>query len=287
MYAKPVRPLYLICDRVQAATAWVGVAVNLLLIFWCAYWVTTADATLIPGASGMAIIILIGFFMADALSGFVHWATDTWFDEVIWDRVISIAREHHLYPSHILGYGVRDYLAYSSWPTILVLGPIELLLTLAFAPAVWLYPLVFLCLMLNTVMFFGTYFHRLGHGHSRWRVVRWLQTAHLLMGPPHHHVHHGGNHDIRYCVINGWANFVFDPIGFWRGLERLVTILTGAHPRRNDHVWRTRFCDDPDFLTTERQRVRAQCTMRQSKVTRLNGTNPMRKISPRQTSTGG
>jgi Lipid desaturase domain len=248
MYVKPVRPLYLMCDRVQVTTAWIGIALNVLLICWCAYWVATADETLIPNAIDMATIILIGLFMADFLSGFVHWVTDTWFDEVLSDRVVSIAREHHLYPSHILGYGFRDYVAYSSWPTILALGPIELLLTLAFAPAVWLYPLVFLCLTVN--------------------------------------VHHGGNHDIRYCVINGWANFVFDHIGFWRGLERLVTILTGAHPRRNDQAWRTRFHNDPDFLPTERKRVKDQYTMSQARLARSNGCKPRPEEATGQTWTG-
>ncbi len=250
-------PHYLACDRSQAVTAWIGIALNALLIGWCARWIVIVGAAFIPGPAGMAATILIGLFLADFLSGLVHWATDTWFDEVMAERVISIAREHHLFPHHILGYGFRDYVAYSSWPAVLALGPIELPLTLAFVPSAGLCPIVFLCLMLNVVMFFGTYFHRLGHRRSRWRGVRWLQTAHLLIGPGHHCVHHRGNHDIRYCVINGWANFVCDRIGFWRGLESLVSRLTEAQPRRSDHAWLLRHRESPQQAAVHFVRGRA------------------------------
>jgi ubiquitin-conjugating enzyme E2 variant len=86
----------------------------------------------------------------------------------------------------------------------------------------------------------GTHAHRLGHRPSRLRIVRLLQACHLLITTGHHGAHHRASHNRRYCVINGWANYVCDGTGFWRALELLVQQLTGSVPRRNDLEWLAR-----------------------------------------------
>jgi hypothetical protein len=107
------RPLFLECDPAQAWTAWAGIALNAAFILWCAFWMTSHHA-----AGGSAACLLISIpatvLLADLFSGMVHWFSDTWLDETGWTRVISIAREHHIYPQNIIGYGFRDYIAYSS-----------------------------------------------------------------------------------------------------------------------------------------------------------------------------
>jgi ubiquitin-conjugating enzyme E2 variant len=165
------------------------------------------------------------------------------------ERIISIAREHHLYPKHIVGYGFRDYVAYSSWPSLVILGPPMLAATALLEPTPLSFAAVYIGLIVLVVIFFGTYAHRLGHIRSRSPIVRALQRAHLLMNPGHHVAHHRGGHDTHYCVINGWANHVCDRTGFWRGLERLVSWTTGAVPRANDRVWSARMRQDPAFLS--------------------------------------
>ena len=97
-------------------------------------------------------------------------------------------------------------------------------------------------------MVFGSHAHRLGHVRTKSRVVRLLQRFHFLLSPAYHKVHHSGRHDIRYCVINGWANAVCDRLGFWRALERLVYAVTGAVPRHNDREWFSRYAEDPSFM---------------------------------------
>jgi ubiquitin-conjugating enzyme E2 variant len=256
MRQRPEGPLYLESNRRQRRIAWTIIALHAGFILWLGAWLAMAPAAAIPGPLGLLALLPVGLFIADWLSGLVHWATDTWFDEMLSDRVISIAREHHLYPQHIIGYGFRDYVAYSSGPALLTLGPPALLLTLGLAPSGWTWPAVALLEMLAVLMVFGTHFHRLGHRRSRWRLVRWLQDTPLLVGPRHHGVHHGGGHDIRYCVVNGWANFVCDRLGFWRWLEGVVQRVTGAVPRQNDHAWFARFAADPAFVAHEQDRVR-------------------------------
>ena len=50
-------------------------------------------------------------------------------------------------------------------------------------------------------------------------------------------------------VVNGWANHVCDRLGFWRGLEKLIEMTTGAVPRTHDHVCFALFERDRLFLT--------------------------------------
>ncbi len=234
---RAVTPLFLECDRSQVITSWVGVVAFIVLILWYVTWLAWHSGLAAEQLHVLPVTVIVGLFLADLVSGAVHWATDTWFDEKLWTRVISIAREHHIHPHHILGYGIRDYLAYSAWPTLLFLGPIGLVLTLATTPSSWVLHGVVVLFVISVCMLFGTYAHRLGHRRSGWAIVRFLQRCHLLIDTCHHNVHHRDNHDIRYCVINGWANYVCDRTGFWRGLEWLIRRLTGAVPRRNDHEW--------------------------------------------------
>jgi ubiquitin-conjugating enzyme E2 variant len=248
MATRKVEPLYLACDNLQSWFTWLGVYLNIALISWCLFWLAARYAEIEVGWPWFVVTFFVGLFVTDFVSGLVHWTTDTWFDEILYERIISIAREHHVYPYHIVGYGFRDYAGYSSWPTIVVVSPIVLPLTLGDAKSDMVYLMIFLCVEVALGMFFGTYAHRLGHARSESRVVRLLQRFGFLISPAYHKVHHSGRHDIRYCVINGWANSVCDRIGFWRGLERLVYTATGAVPRRNDREWFARFARDPSFM---------------------------------------
>jgi plasmanylethanolamine desaturase len=240
---------------------WCGIVANTLLILWCALWVQCHrdDAGIELG--WVIVSVVAAVYLADFFSGFVHWMTDTWGDEVflhgVLERVISIAREHHLYPYHIVGYGFRDYSAYSSWPNVAIVGPIALALTLAANPAPAVFAGVVVCLVISGIMVFGTHAHRLGHRDTRSKIVRILQNCRLLVTPSYHAVHHRGNHDIRYCVINGWANPLCDRIRLWRSLEWFIQHVTRALPRQNDRVWFDRFERDPNFQSARRTPVTA------------------------------
>jgi ubiquitin-conjugating enzyme E2 variant len=227
-------------------------------ILWLSVWIVIQYRTNSPTATYLFICLSAALFLADIVSGLVHWATDTWFDEIISPRVISIAREHHLYPCHVIGYPFRDYVGFSCWPTVLLIGPVGLLLTLVSSPTPLVFYGVLVCWIISVIMIFGTHAHRLGHRESTWRIVKTMQACHILLTPRHHSVHHRENHDIRYCVINGWANFVLDYVRFWRALEQLVYWSTGADPRRNDREWFARKHGDPMFLKHERERADGQ-----------------------------
>jgi ubiquitin-conjugating enzyme E2 variant len=243
-----VRALFLGRDPDSILVCWIGIIASAALTVWLGIWVALEFTLYAPGPTHLGMITLAALFFADWLSGLVHWATDTWFNEHGRLRsVVSIAREHHLYPHHILGYGFREYVAFSSWPTLVLIAPPSLMLTLGLSGSTIVFDIVFTCLIVSVVMFFGTYAHRLGHQRSDNCLVRWLQRGHLLIDPRYHSLHHRGNHDTHYCVINGWANIICDHVGFWRLAEQLIERTTRQVARQNDHEWFRRFRTDPNF----------------------------------------
>jgi len=242
------KPLYLHCTRGQACATWLGAGLNTALVVWCTAWLLL-NARESPAWPVLAVLLLVGLFLADFFTGVIHWGTDTWFDELLLTRVVSIAREHHLYPYNIVGYGFRDYVGYMSWPAVLFFGPILPWVLLASEPTTVIYGSVLVCGEVCALCVFGTHFHWFGHRRSDSPLVRFLQRARLLITPHYHGQHHSGNHDTHYCVVNGWANSPCDAIRFWRGLEKLIYWMTGAVPRRNDHEWFARQRQNRSFLS--------------------------------------
>jgi Lipid desaturase domain len=184
--------------------------------------------------------IFLGLFLSDFFSGLLHWAFDTWFTEntPLLERMVLIVREHHVYPQHIFRYQFHDEAGSVSWPSLAHTIPAIGLVTLRpSSVSVVGYCTVILSVMVSVFTLFMLQFHKLGHRKSDSSIVRSLQRIHLLMSPQHHGQHHRGNHDIKYCLINGWADFVMDSIGFWRGMEWIIHWLTKAVPRSNDKIW--------------------------------------------------
>ncbi|WP_038967388.1 fatty acid desaturase CarF family protein, partial [Bradyrhizobium diazoefficiens] len=80
---------------------------------------------------------------------------------------------------------------------------------------------------------------------------RMAQRLHLVCSPEHHLRHHR-DHTVRYCVINGWANYPCDSLRLWSRLERLVTATTGRTPRADDAEWQRKLNDTGIFVETPR-----------------------------------
>ncbi len=183
--------------------------------------------------------LLAGYFVADFVSGVVHWGMDTWFDQESMGRVVSIAREHHTHPQNIMGYSFIEYGALGSAPAAPLCalgGLVALLLPVAHGG----YLLMLFWLVVAVALLFGTSFHNLGHYRAKWGIVRLAQRLGLVNSPMHHNVHHR-DQTVRYCVINGWANYPCDAFGVWRGLERIIASLTGAVPRSDDIAWQQHY----------------------------------------------
>jgi len=194
-------------------------------------------------------VLAIGYFVADFASGAVHWGMDTWFSERELGRAVAIAREHHTHPQNILGYGFLEHSALGSAPSAAVIGPIALV-TASLPVSLAAYGLMVVWLVTSTCLFFGTSFHNLAHRPPKSRLIRLAQKLHLVIPAQHHWVHHRQEQVIRYCVINGWANYVCDPLQFWRKMEWLIEALTGARPRQDDLEWQQRYKETGTLLKT-------------------------------------
>lgn len=237
------KPLYLANTPGNIFFSWFGVAGNIAAVLWTTHWLVEAFPAVQPPWYLLAVTVLAGLFLLDWFSGLLHWAYDTWFDEGFssFERSVCIAREHHVLPYNIVGYGARDHLSYSCWPALALLAPGMVWLTLREQVSTGAYLGTLLCAIVCGGMIVASYCHIAGHRPARSRLVRGLQRMGLLITPTYHRVHHSAGHDVRYGVVNGWSNVITDRIGFWRGMEWLIQTLTGAQPRRSDREWMIRF----------------------------------------------
>ncbi|MCG8370344.1 MAG: fatty acid desaturase family protein [Proteobacteria bacterium] len=221
-----------------------GVALNTAITIWGAIWLAANWGAIAPPWYLVIAAVLVGLFLADFFSGLLHWGFDTWFsEEMRWmERVVMVVREHHVYPQNIFRYKFQYEAGAVSWVslghTLPVIGSTTLLLD---SKGTFGLLAVLVSVMVSVLTLFMLQFHKLGHRRSDSRTVQALQRAKLLMSVRHHSQHHRGAHDTRYCLINGWADFVCDSIGFWRAAERAIERLTGAVPRSNDDEWMIRY----------------------------------------------
>ena len=215
------------------------VGTNLLLISYCLVWLNLNWQKAAPSPIIGFAIVLAGYFLADVISGLIHWATDTWFFEEKVGRAMSILREHHSHPHHVLDYGFLEHASLGSAPAALILGPMVIVIAQC-TLSVLNFACMLLCAELAVCLLFLSSFHNLGHRYSKYKVIRFAQRHQLLMSPRHHAVHHRTMIE-RYCAINGWANYVFDQYLIWRRLERIIHRHTGEVPIKDDDDWQKRF----------------------------------------------
>lgn len=193
-------------------------------------------AASIEDAFGVVIGLLgalVGYLVADFVSGTVHWFCDTFFSEdtpLLGPHLIQPFREHHTHPQIITQYSLLEqdganyfillpvlcYALFAGWPGggAASLFVASILAGFAFGA---------LCTNL---------FHRWAHASKVPPGVRWLQRRHLILSPGGHAIHHrsytGG-----FCVTSGWLNPVLDRLGFYARLERSIRALTGTTAERH------------------------------------------------------
>jgi ubiquitin-conjugating enzyme E2 variant len=227
------------------------IAANGAMVVFCAVYLVRHSFDAGLRWPWLMLASLAGYFVADFVSGAVHWGMDTWFDESMLGRAVSIAREHHTHPSHVLLYGFLEQSSFGSAPSAMVFGPIALATSLLPVTALT-YALMIVWFVVCVCMLFGMHFHNLAHRPARIAILRLAQRLHLLCPPAHHWVHHR-QQTIHYCVVNGWANYPCDRLQVWRALERLISALTGAEPRADDLTWQIKFRQTGILIAPRRQ----------------------------------
>ena len=199
-----------------------GVAVSSLLLVSLLVRIVVA---LVAGTSAWLVLpaLLVGYLVADLLSGTAHWFCDTFFDEdtpVIGSILIEPFREHHVHPQRITCY---RFMEQDTTNFFLMLPLLALALWLG-APWSGSAGALFWCCGLaglSAGSFATNLFHKWAHARQLPVVVRWLQRSGLILGHERHQRHHG-DYSRGFCVTSGWMNPLLDAIGFFPRVELVV-----------------------------------------------------------------
>ncbi len=176
---------------------------------------------------------MLGYVLADFISGFVHWIADTWGTPecpVVGKALIRPFREHHVDPKEITRHDFIETNGNNCFISIVPAiaaalipqhGPGSLFAaTLMFSLTLW--------------VLFTNQFHKWAHLDSPPALIDWLQRANLILPRDHHAVHHAAPYAKYYCITVGWLNEALFRLRFFQTLEQIITATTGAVPREDD-----------------------------------------------------
>lgn len=175
--------------------------------------------------------IIIGFLLADIMSGFFHWIEDTYFDYCINIPILSnISKDnelHHYFPRAMLQYSYFENI----YVTFILTCFGILLIYLCIPKVIQKYPFGIITFSFFSIT--SNILHRFSHQRECENnpIVTLLQKCGILCSHKHHSLHHT-NIDEKYCVVTEYNNYILDFICFWRILEYIIYFTTGISPSR-------------------------------------------------------
>jgi len=183
--------------------------------------------------AGVNIIlqIIIGYILADIVSGILHWVEDTYLDYCVDIPMLSdISKDnelHHYFPRAIFAYSYLENIQVTTVITFIMF----LVIFILNRALLFKYPFAFATFFLIAI--FSNVFHRISHFRDceNQYLIKMLQNAGILCSHKHHQLHHESSNS-RYCAISEYTNYILDNIYFWRFLEWLVLVTTGIKPSR-------------------------------------------------------
>lgn len=177
----------------------------------------------------LPLALAAGAVTADLASGLVHWFADTWGSDsmpLLGRRLVRPFRVHHANPEDLLE---RDFVDCNGDVALLACLPLAGAFAAPPPLAAFLFALGAVSLPTNQV-------HQWAHRTDPPRLVAWLQRRGAILSHTAHARHHRAPHTSHYCIATGWCNRALGACGFFRGLERGITALTGIEPRAHAGV---------------------------------------------------
>lgn len=180
---------------------------------------------LVLSAGWIAAQIGLGILFADMMSGIVHWYIDTYGDPktpILGQHVYWPTINHHAQP--------LDCTRASFWSRNGPLLGLASVFAVAFLALGWINAFTLSALAAGC---FASELHVWSHKPKRKRpvLVRWLQSAGLVLTPRQHWQHHTGGHNRRYCTITNLLNPVLDRLRVFRLIEGVVEGFARRRPR--------------------------------------------------------
>lgn len=202
------------------------------LLAACVAWQLALGVDSAARGALLGLGAVLGWIVADFLSGVAHWAGDTWGSTrtpLVGRWFIHPFREHHSDPAAMTRHDFFETNG-SSCIAALPLLAVAALMTVADPAAALTHALLFFTAL---GMLAANQCHKWAHVHpSRLgRLVRAAQRLRLVLSPEHHRHHHARPFDTHYCTASGWMNAPLNAIGFFRALEYVIARASGAVPR--------------------------------------------------------
>jgi ubiquitin-conjugating enzyme E2 variant len=176
---------------------------------------------------------MVGFVLADFVSGFVHWAADTWGTPewpLLGQTLIRPFREHHVDQKEITRH---DFIETNGNNCFISVVPTVVAALLPRSGAIWFF-IAATTFSLSLAILGTNQFHKWAHMDAPPAPARLLQRLGLILAPEHHAVHHSAPYAKYYCITVGWLNEALFRLRFFQTLERVISAFTGLLPREDD-----------------------------------------------------
>lgn len=186
------------------AIDWLGVSAFLALFTACSVVLAQNVRTVEPAVAVVTVGfgVLLSWFLADALSGLVHYLADNYGSPdwpIVGDAFIRPFREHHDHPERMLEHGILER---SGGPALLASLALGASLAIQ-GPALVELGVLGFSLGLGGFTALTNEVHALAHRSQVPRWARILQRSGIFLSPEAHSKHHQGNHDSHYCITSG------------------------------------------------------------------------------------
>jgi hypothetical protein len=159
---------------------------------------------------------VIGWLLADFLSGVVHWMQDRIIPErlpFIGPFLASPARLHHVHP---LAFVEGSFL-YRNGATYCVVAVVGGAIVLGYGPSLFVATLMIGGALSSQAHFWS---HRPSKAPT---IIRILQETGLIQSPKQHSRHHRPPMLGYYCALTDILNPILEQVNFWRRIELILT----------------------------------------------------------------